>query len=120
MQVAKRYTDTIQEKISEIVQKDSKETIEDKWKKYKNVIVASAESILGFEERSRNEWYDEECRRLVEERNEARLKLLERHTRSSANEYQNKRRLAKAECKKNNVGKGETGGNRRLSKRKET
>jgi hypothetical protein len=67
MQVAKRYTDSIQEKISEIVQKDSNETIEDKWQKYKNVIVASAENILGFEERSRNEWYDEECGRLVEE-----------------------------------------------------
>jgi acyl-CoA hydrolase len=67
MQVAKRYTDSIQEKISEIVQKDSNETIEDKWQKYKNVIVASAENILGFEERSRNEWYDEEYGRLVEE-----------------------------------------------------
>jgi hypothetical protein len=87
MQVAKRYTDSIQEKISEIVQKDSNETIEDKWQKYKNVaIIASAENILGFEERSRNEWYDEECRRLVEGRNKARLKLLQRHTRSSANE----------------------------------
>jgi hypothetical protein len=64
------------------------------------VIVASAENILGFEERSRNEWYDEECRRLVEERNKARLKLLQRHARSSANGYQNKRRLAKAECRR--------------------
>jgi hypothetical protein len=36
----------------------------------------------------------------VEERNKATLKLLQRHTRSSANEYQNKRRLAKAECRK--------------------
>jgi chloramphenicol O-acetyltransferase len=58
MQVAKRYADFIQEKISEIVRKDSNETIEDKWQKYKNVIVASAENILGLEERDRNEWYD--------------------------------------------------------------
>jgi hypothetical protein len=36
----------------------------------------------------------------VEGRNKARLKLLQRHTRSSANGYQNKRRLAKAECRR--------------------
>jgi hypothetical protein len=74
-----------------------------KWQKYKNVIVASAENILGFEERSRNRRYDEERRRLVEERNKAGLKLLQRHTRSSANEYQNKRRLAKAGCRRKKI-----------------
>jgi hypothetical protein len=62
--------------------------------------VASAENILGFEVVGMSGMYDKECRRMVEERNKARLKLLQRHTRSSANEYQNKRRLAKVECRR--------------------
>jgi len=44
------------------------------------------------------DWFDEDCKRHIEVRNKARLKFLQRPTRTSQREYQEKRRMAKKRC----------------------
>jgi hypothetical protein len=47
----------------------------------------------------RNDWYDDECKQVIEERNTARLEMLNR-TRANVSDYEEKRRLANRECRR--------------------
>jgi hypothetical protein len=50
---------------------------------------------LGFRQNIvRNEWFDEECKEKLQERNNARIKMLQSKKRSSVEEYKEKRRTA--------------------------
>lgn len=42
----------------------------------------------------REEWFDEECRATIKERNNARIRMLQLRTRITAEEFNNKRREA--------------------------
>jgi hypothetical protein len=81
--------------------KSHNRSIEEKWQRCKTVMVTAAEQVLGIEKKKkRNDWYDDECERLVKERNVARIKMLQRRTRMTVSKYANNRRLAKRECRK--------------------
>lgn len=61
----------------------------------------AAETVVGTVRRTeREEWFDNECAKAVEERNEARSRMLQRKTRQTTEMYREKRRLAAKECKK--------------------
>ncbi|GFT66122.1 uncharacterized protein TNCV_2009411 [Trichonephila clavipes] len=68
------------------------------WKSVREIILKSAnETVPGLERRTRNEWYDEDCRKATEMKNKAYLQLLQKHcTRTHEEKY---RELRKAEKK---------------------
>ncbi|XP_062707718.1 uncharacterized protein LOC134288053 [Aedes albopictus] len=85
--------------------------LEDCWSAVKAAINDAAESTIGYVERNqRNEWFDEECRTVLEEKNAARAVMLQQGTRQNVERYkqkrkqqtrlfrEKKRRLEEAEC----------------------
>jgi hypothetical protein len=46
-----------------------------------------------------NEWWDEECKKIIQDKDEARKKWLQMKTRISWNAYINKRKQANKICK---------------------
>jgi hypothetical protein len=48
----------------------------------------------------RNGWYNEECKEILEEQNDARLKMLQRKTRSNIEAYKEARREARKVCRR--------------------
>ncbi|XP_062717045.1 uncharacterized protein LOC134292171 [Aedes albopictus] len=85
--------------------------LEDCWSTVKAAINDAAESTIGYVERNRrNEWFDEECRTVLEEKNAARAVMLQQGTRQNVERYkqkrkqqtrlfrEKKRRLEEAEC----------------------
>lgn len=76
-------------------------SIEEHWKKIKVTIGETLEEKIGFEGIGRrNAWFDYDCEKAVKERNEARLKMLQRMTRTTKQIYETKRRIAKKLCRK--------------------
>ncbi|GFW90121.1 craniofacial development protein 2 [Trichonephila clavipes] len=50
------------------------------WKSVKEIILKSEnETAPGLERRARNEWYDEDCRKVTEMKNKVYLQLLQKH-----------------------------------------
>ncbi|XP_062704877.1 uncharacterized protein LOC134287218 [Aedes albopictus] len=85
--------------------------LEDCWSTVKAAINNAAESTIGYVERSRrNDWFDEECRAVLEEKDAARAVMLQHGTRQNVERYrqkrkqqtrlfrEKKRRLEEAEC----------------------
>ncbi|XP_058816777.1 uncharacterized protein LOC131680072 [Topomyia yanbarensis] len=67
--------------------------LEDCWRTVKAAINNVAENIVGYEERRRrSDWFDEECRAVLEEKNAARAVILQHGTRQNVERYKQKRR----------------------------
>ncbi|XP_038106723.1 craniofacial development protein 2-like [Culex quinquefasciatus] len=67
--------------------------LEDCWRNVKAAITNAAESTIGFVERGRrNDWFDEECRAILEEKNAARRAMLQYNLRDYEEAYGQKRR----------------------------
>jgi hypothetical protein len=47
-----------------------------------------------------NEWWNDECRKAMEEKNLARIKCINRRTRINQNDYMQKRKTANCICKR--------------------
>lgn len=71
--------------------------IDDGWKTIREIITTTAEETIGTTCRpKRNDWFDDECRIVTEEKNKVYLKMLQRgSTRSLTEQYRNKRREEK-------------------------
>jgi hypothetical protein len=66
------------------------------------MIITSAQNIIGEKQNERNEeWYDQECREILEVKREARLKCIQRNTRANQEEYNRKRIAAARVCHRN-------------------
>ena len=77
--------------------------MEDTWKDIKQVIHIAAENTIGQKPRKiRNGWYDEECKEMLEKQNNARLKMLQRKTRSNIDSLRKTRSEARRICMKKN------------------
>ena len=71
------------------------------WINIKNVILEAAKEEIGEQRRERNQdWYDEECQIAMKEKNDARMKCLNKETRKSREEYERKRKLATKICRR--------------------
>lgn len=67
--------------------------IDEKQNEAKNIILEVGRENIGKKEYRRNEdWFDEQCRQIVEEKNQARNIMLNRNTRSNAETYRNLRK----------------------------
>jgi len=60
------------------------------------MLTTSSQHIIGVKQNERKEeWYDQECREIIETKREARLKCLQRNTRAKQEDY-NRKRIATA------------------------
>jgi hypothetical protein len=94
------YLNVYQQKINEKLEDtDGIEDVQIEWNKVKNVILEVAKESLGGKKGRRiEEWFDEECRTVVQEKNDMRKIMLQRMTRSSKETYQEHRRRANKIC----------------------
>ena len=59
------------------------------------------QNVIGEKKYERNEeWYDQECREMTKAKREARLKCIQRHTRTNQEEYNRIRIAAARVCRK--------------------
>jgi hypothetical protein len=57
---------------------------EERWQYAKQIIVSVANDVIGHEQGwKRNDWFDDECKIALEARSRARIKMLNRGTRSN-------------------------------------
>jgi len=76
-----------------------KQEIDEEWVQIEIAIVDAAREVIQTQGKSpRNAWRDEECRKIIQEKNEARKKWLQVKTRISWNTYTNKRKQANKIC----------------------
>ncbi|KAJ4430267.1 hypothetical protein ANN_22479 [Periplaneta americana] len=74
--------------------------IESKWKSVKDVIISTSEQVLGEKKQRRNEdWYDEECKKAVNEKSICQQIILQRETRRNCEIYKDSRRKAYKICR---------------------
>jgi hypothetical protein len=98
--ISEQFEDKINEMMENTQPNSENRTMEEKWQRCRTVMATAAEQVLRIEKKKKsNDWYDE-CERLVKERDVARVKMLQRRTRTTVREYANKRRLANRECRK--------------------
>ena len=79
---------------------DGIQDVQAEWNKIKNVIVEVAKESLGEKKGKRNEeWFDEEFRRAIQEKNNMRKIMLQKMTRNSKEIYREHRRRANKICR---------------------
>ena len=97
-EILSNYHKNIADRLQKQQQTDD---IEKSWESIKACITEAAREILGETKRERNdEWYDDECREAMREKNEARRKCMQRATRQNVNEYKEKRKIASKMCRR--------------------
>jgi len=74
--------------------------INEEWTNIKTTIVNSAKEIIGIQKKERNDWFDDECREVIVEKNKARNKCLNRSTRVNREDYGQNRSEARNLFKK--------------------
>jgi len=89
---AKEYRNKIEE-LLQLLPNTEDQHVEASWEDIKQKIYKAVDNILGQKPRTvRNGWYDEECKEMLEKQNNARLKMLQRKTRSNFEAYRQARR----------------------------
>jgi hypothetical protein len=79
------YQQKIDEKLEDI---DEIQDVQTEWNKIKNVIAEAATKSLGEKKGKRNEeWFDEECRTAIQEKNNMRIVMLQRMARNKKENY---------------------------------
>lgn len=75
--------------------------VENMWQNVKDSIISAAEIVVNKQTTSnKKKWFDDECKLAVAKKNTARIKLLQRNTRSTANDYNNLKKAAYKLCRK--------------------
>jgi hypothetical protein len=72
------------------------------WNDVKDMIIAAGEEVMGritIQERN-VEWFDEECREKIAKKNEARIRMLQKETRSSYEKFKELQTKVKKVCKR--------------------
>jgi len=76
------------------------ENVEQDWQNIKAAILEAAKETIQMQPRAPyKEWWDEECRKAIEEKNIERKKCPQRRTRATQEEYEDKRRVATKICR---------------------
>uniref|UniRef100_A0A8D8T7U9 Craniofacial development protein 2 n=1 Tax=Cacopsylla melanoneura TaxID=428564 RepID=A0A8D8T7U9_9HEMI len=91
------YQDALREKLEQ----GGGTTIEDKWEHVKTSIINAAKETVGEKSNQRNRaWFDQECRDIIERKNQPRAVMISRKTRSNTEAYKSLRREAKRTMKR--------------------
>lgn len=105
LNIDKIQSDTIRKELEEKIQEKLPSlsgSVEEKWSTFRSTIWEVSESTLGYAEKKCADWFDEnddELSRLFEERNQARIEMLNRNTRSIRAKYKNSSRLLQKRCR---------------------
>uniref|UniRef100_A0A8D9AYK2 Craniofacial development protein 2 n=1 Tax=Cacopsylla melanoneura TaxID=428564 RepID=A0A8D9AYK2_9HEMI len=92
---------TYQDAIDQKLNMTGSNTAEEKWDITKKAILDAAKETLGEEKRERNgTWFDEDCKEIIRQKNQARETMIARYTRSNKEAYSKLRRDAKKILKK--------------------
>jgi hypothetical protein len=95
--------------LNKLIRKEVQQDIEEewthiKWTHIKETIIKSANAVIQTQNTSnRNEWWDESCKLIMTEKNEARKKYLQARTRVSREIYETEITEANRVCKKNRI-----------------
>jgi hypothetical protein len=93
-----KYQENIQTKLQEI---EEETDINQDWQNLKQVILEAAKEFkLSKDAKNANQWSDDDCKRAIQEKNEARGKCLIRKTRTNLDIYQQKRTEANRICRR--------------------
>jgi hypothetical protein len=96
IKVSQEYKWTIEQQLRNQPLQDN-DDIEETWKNIKQSIHKAAKEVFGMSQpKRRNGWFDVECQKAVNIRNEARMKMIQRETRANTLEYTNARKEVKA------------------------
>ena len=80
---------------------ERKQDVNEEWINIKNAILETAKEETGKQRKERNlDWYDEECQKVMKEKNDARKKCLNKETRKNREEYVEKRKIATKLCRR--------------------
>jgi hypothetical protein len=80
-----QYQEKIQSKLQEIGEETD---INQDWQNLKQrILEAASEFKLSKDSKNTNHWWDDECKRAIQEKNEARKKCLIRRTRANLDNY---------------------------------
>ena len=91
------YQQKINEKLDNT---DGTQDVQTEWNKIKNGILEAAEETIGEKMGNRNEeWFEEECRTAIQEKNNMRKNRLQRMTRSNKEIYRECRKRANKLCR---------------------
>ena len=79
-----------------------KQETDEEWEQIKTATVVAAKEVIQTQGKLlKNKWWEEECWEIIQEKNEARKKLLQLKTRINWNTYINKRKGANKICIQN-------------------
>ena len=93
----KEYRETLVENLKGLP--DSQD-INNKWEGIKKAINEAADKVIGKQKKiQRNEWWDEDCKKIIAEKNEARMRAIKIKTRASQELYNLKRKTANKICR---------------------
>jgi hypothetical protein len=99
----KEYRNKLEE-LLQVLPNIEDQNVEAAWRDIKQVISTATDNTLGQKPRkTKNCWYDEECKEMFEKQNNARLKLLQRKTRSNIEAYRETRREARKISRKKKI-----------------
>ncbi|KAF6211867.1 hypothetical protein GE061_012383 [Apolygus lucorum] len=96
--VRKEYQDNLSAKIPSHLESPSTNEL---WTDIKVAVLESAKETLGEESKTGNEeWFDQECEALINEKNNKRRTWIQRDTRGTREAYNTSRRLANYACRR--------------------
>ena len=101
--IAEAYQKEVQIQLDQSKDSINKENsnINEQWDRIKVALTKAAEEVVGFKQiNQRAGWFDSECRKIIEERNRARMTMLRRETRNSRQIYKETRKKATKVCRK--------------------
>ena len=85
---------------NKLIGKEIQQDMEEEWKNIEETIIESANEIIQTQNISySNEWWDESCKLIMTQKNEARKKYLQTKTRASREIYEMKRTEANRVCR---------------------
>jgi len=87
-QFATAFANNMNTRVSQLQQGTTPGDVGSKWQQLSQLMKDEAQNTLGFETpNSKNTWFDDDCARVTERKNRARVRKIERPTRSAVEEY---------------------------------
>ncbi|XP_039278798.1 craniofacial development protein 2-like [Nilaparvata lugens] len=99
--VSHRYEECLKNYLEQKEDAWNTEGVEGKWSILKESVIGAAREVVGSRKKEiQARWFDEECITAIERRNRARMKMIQRKTRGTVEDYRSERRIADKLCRR--------------------